>query len=442
MFLYLKGANQSIFIKASTFFLCLVLPIYSFPQSRGLSILANQVAGTEITIGKQYVVLIAIDKYQQWNSLKNPVADAKEIKRILQNRYYVDEFDELYDADATGAGIRKLFTNLTSKLAPTDSVLIYYAGHGYLDASKTGFWIPVDGGTDVDEQDHWIANSQIRNFITQMKARSVALLADASFSGDLLNVQRGATPIIDSAYVRNALKYTARQVLTSGASETVPDESEFARQFKAVLTNNTETCLDPIAMYDRIRRGVTLTLPLLGTLQGHEQGGSYILFLKETKVATVPLQTEVKKQALQMDSKALAEQIRLKQEQLILYQQSFDSSVGQKAKNQSIGTVSLITGGLSGIAAGILYFLGNSANTAYQSATTATDAQAQHNLISLYSTLFVGTASISGVGLGLGAVMFATAPDPQAIERQVQSAMNDLLRLKSEKAVQDMNSGS
>ncbi|MEI6389312.1 MAG: PEGA domain-containing protein, partial [Spirochaetota bacterium] len=80
-------------------------------------------------------------------------------------------------------------------------------------------------------------------------------------------------------------------VLTSGASETVPDESEFARQFKSLLESNTEACLDPLAMYDRIRRGVTKTLPLLGTLPGHESGASYVLFLKGSggAVATAAL---------------------------------------------------------------------------------------------------------------------------------------------------------
>jgi len=233
-----------------------LIGIHAQAENRGLAVVARSVAGQEIQIGKQYAVLIGIDKYQEWNPLRNPVNDAKTIKEILQRRYFIDEFIELYNEDATSSGIRKLFSKLIDEVQPADSVLIYYAGHGYLDKFKTGFWIPVDGGKDLDEQKYWIPNSQIRNFVTQMKARSVALIADSCFSGDLMNVNRGATPTIDSAYYRNALHYSARQVLTSGASESVPDESEFARQFKAVLENNTEVCLDPLGMYDRIRRGV------------------------------------------------------------------------------------------------------------------------------------------------------------------------------------------
>jgi len=250
-------------------------------QERGLDVAAKAAGGADVKIGKQYAVLIGIDRYAEWSSLANPVEDAKAIKDILSNRYYIDEFMELYDGAATATGIRRLFDDLIDRVGPTDSVLIYYAGHGYKDKYKTGFWIPSDGGKDIMSQDRWIGNTQIRNFMTLIKARSLVLISDSCFSGDLLDVQRGVAPTIDSEYFRNALRYTAKQVLTSGASESVPDESEFARQFKTILANNTETCLDPLAMYDRIRRGVTKTLPLLGTLPGHEIGASFVLFLKD-----------------------------------------------------------------------------------------------------------------------------------------------------------------
>ena len=261
--------------------LILIAAIPLIAQDRGLDVLAKAVGGADYKIGKQYAVLIAVDRYKEWTPLRNPVKDARAVKEILNRRYFIDEFVELYDEDATAVGIRRLFSDLIDRTKPADSVLIYYAGHGYTDRFQTGFWIPVDGGKDIEAQDRWVPNQQIRNFVTQIKAHSVALVSDSCFSGDLLNVHRGAAPTVDSEYFRNALKYTSRQVLTSGASETVPDESEFARQFKSLLENNTEQAIDPLVMYDRIRRGVIKTLPLLGTLPGQETGGSFLLFLRE-----------------------------------------------------------------------------------------------------------------------------------------------------------------
>lgn len=280
--------------QASCNFWCvLILIILAFPLSaqapRGLEVVARAVAGDDyIPIGQQYIVLIAIDKYKEWTPLRNPVKDAVEIKKILMDRYYVDEIVELYDDAASSKGIRALFEHLKKTLTPRDSVLIYYAGHGYLDTFKVGFWIPSDGGKDLDKQSGWFSTAQIKNFISELKARSVTLVSDSCFSGDILETSRGVTPTVDSAYFAKALQYKSRQVLTSGASETVPDESEFARGFKSILESNMDTCLDPLTMYDHIRRGMSKTQPLFGTLPGHQNEGSFVLFLR----SSAPGQTE------------------------------------------------------------------------------------------------------------------------------------------------------
>ncbi|MFA6507036.1 MAG: SUMF1/EgtB/PvdO family nonheme iron enzyme, partial [Treponemataceae bacterium] len=218
--------------------------------------------------------------------LRAAVPEANAVKRLLSERYYIDDFFELYDADATAANIRKLFVQtLPAKVGIKDSVLVFYAGHGQLDSSGTGFWIAADGTKDALDQSGWIPNAQLRNLIGNLKAQRILVLADACFSGDFLNVNRGASPTVDSAYFRRALQLTARQVLTSGASESVPDESEFGRQLLNLLERNTEAYLDPIGMYERIRLGVSKTQPLLGTLPGNETGASYVLFLKPSGAA-------------------------------------------------------------------------------------------------------------------------------------------------------------
>lgn len=432
---FTKMGRHSTF-RFSVLFFGLLLMTQINGESRGLGALANKVAGTNVTIGKQYVVLIAIDRYKEWNQLGNPVKDAKEINNILQQRYYVDEIYELYNEDATSSGIRKLFTTLIGKVTPSDSVLIYYAGHGYLDQFKTGFWIPVDGGTDKNAQMGWIANAQIKNFVTQMKARSVALVSDSCFSGDLLTVSRGATPTVDSAYFRNALKYNSRQVLTSGANEAVPDESEFARQFKVVLSSNTETCLDPIAMYDRIRRGVSSSMPLLGTLQGHEAGGSYILFLKEQPKAT-PSQVSNAKMTVPSSQKgSLDEQLRIAREQVATYQTSYNQSVVVRQTNSKNGSIGLIAGGVSGLAGFLFYSLGNSALASYKAAINVTEAESARSSLELYSGLAIGSAVASIAGLGMGGYMIISSPNPEQIYKQVQISMDTLRRIEAEKELE------
>jgi|GEM_PF-3969111 len=113
-------------------------------QSRGLDVVAKSLGGDDFQIGKQYAVLIAVDRYKEWTSLRAPVADAKAIKTILESRYYIDEIVELYDEEASASGIRQLFGKLIDTVQSDDSVLIYYAGHGFTDRFNTGFWIPSE----------------------------------------------------------------------------------------------------------------------------------------------------------------------------------------------------------------------------------------------------------------------------------------------------------
>ena len=296
----MKTAACALFLACSLFGLS--------AQSRGLSVVARQVTeNSNFDVGKQYAVIIGIDSYQNWNPLKGAVAEAQSLKKVLADDYYIDEFIELYNDDATASNIRKLFSQtLPSKLDVHDSLLIFYAGHGHLDESKSGFWIPVDGGTDTLTQDRWIPNAQLRNYIGQLKAQRILVMADSCFSGDLLNTNRGAIPNIDSAYYKQALQLTSRQVLSSGSSETVPDNSEFAQELIGYLERNTEPMVDSLSIYERIRKGMTQTLPLFGSLPGNENGASFVLFSKKNSLqAEVPQSEASEKVSPSMQSATL-----------------------------------------------------------------------------------------------------------------------------------------
>jgi voltage-gated potassium channel Kch len=274
-------------MKKMLFVLCLFTGLVSMALAqegdRGLSVVARQVTeSNNFNIGRQYAVVIGIDRYSEWQPLSQARAEAESIRNILMQQYYMDEIIELYDEDASAENIMTLFSSrLKEKVGLRDSLFIFYAGHGHLDESKTGYWIPVDGSSDHIKRSGWIANAQIRAWIAGLKAQRILIVADSCFSGDLLDVSRSATPEIDNAYFKKALSLTARQVLTSGASETVPDQSEFGRQFVAALERNTDPYIDALSIYDRIRRGVSKTLPLFGTLPGNELGASFVLFRRE-----------------------------------------------------------------------------------------------------------------------------------------------------------------
>ncbi|MDR3146586.1 MAG: SUMF1/EgtB/PvdO family nonheme iron enzyme, partial [Treponema sp.] len=260
-------------------------------QDRGFKSAAA--VGLDTVIGKQWAVFIAIDRYQEWGPLSNPVKDAQEIRDILVERYFIDEVVELYNTDATAANIRRLFSDLRARTDINDSVFVFYAGHGQTDAvTSTGSWIPVDGGRDQLAQANWLPNIQIRNMLSALPAKHVFLVADACFSGDMLDTSRGASPEINSDYYRRAYSRVSRQVMTSGASETVPDASEFALRLKSTLRRAEEPCIDPEYLFSNVRE-VRSTQPLLGTITGseHQTGGSFLFFRRDEGGGSAPAST-------------------------------------------------------------------------------------------------------------------------------------------------------
>jgi hypothetical protein len=96
-------------------------------------------------------------------------------------------------------------------------------------------------------------------------------------------------PQIDNAYYRRAYSLTSRQVLTSGSSETVPDQSEFSSALIHCLRKNTDPLLDPIGIYNDVRLSVRKTTPLYGSLNAanHQDGATFLFFRRQIQPVIV-----------------------------------------------------------------------------------------------------------------------------------------------------------
>jgi hypothetical protein len=272
----------------SVFCFLILAAVCGSAQDRGMTLAVREALGGGVEAGKQWAVFIAIDRYQEWGPLSNPVRDAREIRDILKADYYIDEVRELYDREATAGNIRRLFEDLQRQTGRNDSVFVFYAGHGQTDRiTKSGSWIPVDGGRDQYAQTNWLPNIHVRNMLAALPARHVFLIADSCFSGDILDTNRGASPEITSEYLRRAYSLVSRQVMTSGASESVPDSSEFAMRLKSALSRANEPCIDPEYIFMNVRE-VRATQPSLGYIREseHQQGGSFLFFRRQA--AAVP----------------------------------------------------------------------------------------------------------------------------------------------------------
>jgi hypothetical protein len=216
-----------------------------------------QMKGDGIQFGKFHALVLGNNDYQSLPNLKTAKNDAIEIAEILKNLY---GFDVNLKLNATRSNILNALIDYRKKLTVHDNLLIYYAGHGYMDAgANEGYWLPVDAKNEIGGS-NWLSNSSLTSSIRALKARRVMIVADSCYSGKLtrgLNVKEN-TP----SFLAQLLSKKARVVLTSGGLEPVEDSSAtdsihsvFAESLIKVLSANNGV-MDASEVFIKIRRPV------------------------------------------------------------------------------------------------------------------------------------------------------------------------------------------
>ena len=211
----------------------------------------------DVNFGSYYAMVIGIDNYKFLPKLKTAINDARTVASVLKQNYGF-EVELLIDAERSDLllSLGKFRNTLSKK----DNLLIYYAGHGWLDkAGDDSYWLPVNA--EIDNTINWVSNSSITTTLKAMDAKHVLVIADSCYSGKLARgfhvVQR--TP----GYLSRLSKKRARCVISSGGLEPVIDSggkglhSVFASAFLDALKENTNI-MDGSQLFNRLRRPVML----------------------------------------------------------------------------------------------------------------------------------------------------------------------------------------
>jgi uncharacterized caspase-like protein len=215
--------------------------------------------------GSYYALVIGNDDYEVWPDLMTAVRDAEAVAEILQKHYGFEETRVLRNANRLD--ILMALEDYREKLGEKDKLLIYYAGHGYLEQNEDllepeMYWIPVDG--DKERVSNWIPTAEISRHLNRVQASSVLIVADSCYSGWLVGASAtepsAADPVSRSRYVEELGKQVARLVLSSGTLQPVLDEggnghSVFARHFLDVLRLN-DRILSSRELYRLVRANV------------------------------------------------------------------------------------------------------------------------------------------------------------------------------------------
>ncbi len=159
-------------------------------EEKRISVRRREIAVEAISdvVGNYFALVIGNNEHQHLKHLEKAVNDAEGVSNILRNKY---GFEVTTLRNATRYDIVTELNKLRSKLTENDNLLIYYAGHGDLDAaSDQGYWLPVDA--ELNNVARWVSINTITNTIRAMSAKHVLVVADSCYSGTLTRGPEGS----------------------------------------------------------------------------------------------------------------------------------------------------------------------------------------------------------------------------------------------------------
>ncbi len=258
----------------------------------------------QVDFGKYYALVIGNSNYDEksgWQKLDTTVNDAQAVSELLTKNY---GFEVITKIDADRDTLLLALENIRRKLTEHDNLLIYYAGHGYVDPENDqGYWIPVDGS--VESSVKWISNSTITDQIRAMTARNVMVVADSCYSSTLMrsglvSLRSGLSLHKKLERLSNDIKAITRVALSAGGLQPVADSidnsghSVFANAFLSVL-DQTETIIDSDSLATQVVFTVSTAtkdtirqVPRYAPLaRGGHQGGDFYFVPKNWKQSDI-----------------------------------------------------------------------------------------------------------------------------------------------------------
>lgn len=233
--------------------------------------------------GKFYALIIGVNNYTdpEINSLDFCIRDATLFYNTLITRYTFEKDNVTFQKDATMSDIVSALDHFSKVVQPADNFLIFYAGHGFWNASsELGYWIPSDARKESKLD--WFRNSTLRDYLREIHSKHTLLITDACFGGSIF---KSRAAFIDAPLAINKLyELPSRKAMTSGTLTEVPDQSAFLKYLIERLDVNTEKYLSSEQLFSSFRIAVinnSNVIPQFGEIKDvGDEGGDFIFILK------------------------------------------------------------------------------------------------------------------------------------------------------------------
>lgn len=271
--------------------------VVRLPGYRGFRVLAEEKQSSQSGLesqGRDFALLIATDRYDSWQTLRNPVYDAKAIAKDLKEIY---GFETKTIENPTVDQIYGVLSEYMGKeFSQSDQLLIFIAGHGtYFEKTGEGFLIGKDSKASRDDKfgKTFVPLTRLRDIVDRIPAEHIFLMIDSCFGGTFDRRIADSAHRGDDEYAEvsalefraRKMKYKSRRYLTSGGKEYVPDgtpgrHSPFARKILEALRSygGKEGYLTIGKVLQYVEK--VTPEPRAGEFGCHEPGGDFVLITK------------------------------------------------------------------------------------------------------------------------------------------------------------------
>ena len=232
-------------------------------------------------VGQFHGLLIGISEYDDpnINDLAQPTKDVDKLFEVLNQSYGFTVENTVIQKNPSREELIDTLDLLSDAVAQNDSLLIFYAGHGFWDEQfEQGYWLPRDAKSNAKAS--WISNATIRDYMKGIRTKHTLLVSDACFSGGLFRTRSAFGA--ESKLTNVLFQLTSRKAITSGTLTEVPDRSVFLSYLIRQLQANSDSFLSSTELFNRFRiavlnNSVLDQVPQHGVVQGAgDEGGDFI----------------------------------------------------------------------------------------------------------------------------------------------------------------------
>ena len=238
---------------------------------------------------KDYALLFAADKYDEWSDLVNPIDDASTIQAEL-TKYYGFETELVTNASQDQV-IEKIREYTTQKqFNPQDQLFILFAGHGhYDDTFNEGYVVARNSLKNDPSFNSYISYNRLRSLINNIDCDHILVMLDVCFGGTFdESLRRGEDIYSDQArmdFIVTKLGYKTRKFVTSGGKTYVSDgipgkHSPFTRRILEALRNFGGS--DRVLTYNELLSYIEKVRPTphYGNFGDNEPGSDFMFIIK------------------------------------------------------------------------------------------------------------------------------------------------------------------